>query len=638
MKPDIHLFEDYLREYERSILMPETFWEEKAERFVWRKRWDKVLEGNFQTSRISWFSGGRLNITENCLDRHVQAFPDRTALIWEPNNPSEQSRRFSYKELYIQVCKTASSLKKLGVTKGDRVCIYMPPVPEAVIAMLACARLGAVHSVVFAGFSSNSLTDRIHDCSAKLLITADGAYRGSKKIPLKTIVDNALSRCTSVQTCIVFRRTGETVSMSPGRDLWWHDMLEKTSDVCTAEIMDAEDPLFILYTSGSTGSPKGLVHTVGGYMVYTDYTFSNVFQYKEGEVYWCTADIGWITGHSYIVYGPLCAGATVLMYEGTFDYPHTGRWWEIIEKYSVNIFYTAPTAIRALEALGNEHLNRYAMNSLRVLGSVGEPINEEAWHWYYKNVGKNRCPITDTWWQTETGGIMIAPVAGVTPLKPSFATLPLPGIRPVIIDEQGIPLRDKPTEGSLCIEFPWPGMARTIYGDAERYHQTYFSIFPGMYFTGDGCRKDEDGYYRVLGRIDDVINVSGHRLGTAEIESAVNKHPAIVESAAVGYSHPVKGQAIYIYAIAENEVLNETTLKEEIKAAVVDAIGAIARPEAVQIVRDLPKTRSGKIMRRILRKIAEGNPDFGDSSTLADPAVAEEIFNQAFALKEAKGV
>lgn len=638
MKPDIHLFEDYLREYERSILMPEIFWEEKAERFVWRKRWDKVLEGNFQTSRISWFSGGRLNITENCLDRHVQAFPDRTALMWEPNSPSEQSRRFSYKELYIQVCKTASSLKKLGVTKGDRVCIYMPPVPEAVIAMLACARLGAVHSVVFAGFSSNSLTDRIHDCSAKLLITADGAYRGSKKIPLKTIVDNALSRCTSVQTCIVFRRTGETVSMSPGRDLWWHDMLEKTSDVCTAEIMDAEDPLFILYTSGSTGSPKGLVHTVGGYMVYTDYTFSNVFQYKEGEVYWCTADIGWITGHSYIVYGPLCAGATVLMYEGTFDYPHTGRWWEIIEKYSVNIFYTAPTAIRALEALGNEHLNRYAMNSLRVLGSVGEPINEEAWHWYYKNVGKNRCPITDTWWQTETGGIMIAPVAGVTPLKPSFATLPLPGIRPVIIDEQGIPLRDKPTEGSLCIEFPWPGMARTIYGDAERYHQTYFSIFPGMYFTGDGCRKDEDGYYRILGRVDDVINVSGHRLGTAEIESAVNEHPAIVESAAVGYSHPVKGQAIYIYAIAENEVLNETTLKEEIKATVVDAIGAIARPEAVQIVRDLPKTRSGKIMRRILRKIAEGNPDFGDSSTLADPAVAEEIFNQAFTLKEAKGV
>jgi len=624
----IRNLEDYTITYRRSVQQPERFWAEIAERFLWRKKWDSVLEYDFNDYNVSWFKGGKLNITENALDRHLLTRGDQTAIIWEPNDPKEHSIRFTYRELYEQVCKTANALKKLGVKKGDRVCLYMPMVPELAISVLACARIGAVHSVVFAGFSATALADRINDAQAKVILTSDGAFRGKKEIPTKPVVDDALTHCDCVESVLVLKRTGEDITMQEGRDHWWHEIVPEQEAHCPAEVMDAEDMLFILYTSGSTGKPKGVVHTCGGYMVYTTYSFTNVFQYEEGDVYWCTADIGWITGHSYIVYGPLLAGATSVMFEGVPTFPDAGRFWKVVDKHQVNLFYTAPTAIRALQAAGLEYVEMHDLKSLRVLGTVGEPINEEAWHWYHDHIGKGRCPIVDTWWQTETGGIMISPIAGVVPTKPTYATLPLPGVQPVLLDSEGNELHGKGVEGNLCIRHPWPSMLRTTYGDHERCKNTYFSTYPGYYFTGDGCRRDEDGYYRILGRVDDVINVSGHRLGTAEIEDAINTHEAAIESAVVGYPHEIKGQGIYAFVICDQALVKGTLdeLKAEITKVIAREIGPIAKPDKIQVVKGLPKTRSGKIMRRILRKIAEGDTsNLGDTSTLLDPSVVESI-------------
>jgi acetyl-CoA synthetase len=622
----ITTLEQYHLEYKKSIENPEQFWADKAEQFTWSKKWDTVLNWNFSEPKIEWFVGGKLNITENCLDRHLATRANQVAYYWEPNNPKQQAVTLTYKQLHEQVCKFANVLKNNGAKKGDRICIYMPMVAELAIAVLACARIGAVHSVVFGGFSASALSGRIQDSDCKIVVCTDGAYRGAKDIPMKDTVDDALEVCPSVEKVIVLEHTQSNIRVVEGRDVMWKDEMEKVTSDCPAEPMDAEDMLFILYTSGSTGKPKGVVHTCGGYMVYTHYTFENVFQYKENDVYWCTADIGWITGHSYIVYAPLLAGATSVMFEGVPNYPDAGRFWQVIDKYKVNIFYTAPTAIRALEAAGLDFVKPYKLDSLRVLGSVGEPINEEAWNWYNVNIGKGKCPIVDTWWQTETGGMLISPIAGVTKTKPGFATLPLPGVQPVLVDDKGNEILGNGVEGNLCIKFPWPSIIRTTYGDHERCKVNYFATYPNLYFTGDGCKRDEDGYYRITGRVDDVMNVSGHRIGTAEVESAINMHADIVESAVVGYPHDIKGQGIYAYVICTNHNKDEDALRKEILAEVTKVIGPIAKPDKIQIVSGLPKTRSGKIMRRILRKVAEGDvSNLGDTSTLLDPAVVEEI-------------
>lgn len=621
---------EYTQEYKKSVDNPEIFWAEIASSFLWRKKWDTVLVWDFHMPEIKWFIGGKLNITENCVDRHLSNRANQTAIIWEPNDPTEESKHITYRELFAQVCQVANMLKAHGVKKGDRVCIYMPMIPETAYAMLACARIGAVHSVVFAGFSSGSLIDRINDAGCKLVLTADGAYRGDKIIDLKSIVDEALQKCPTVQNVLIVKRTGTKVNFVPGRDYWWEDEVNKVPDVCEAEEMDAEDLLFILYTSGSTGKPKGMVHTCGGYMVYTTYTFRTAFQYQDNQIYWCTADVGWITGHSYIVYGPLAAGATTVMFEGVPSWPDMGRFWQVAEKHKVNIFYTAPTAIRALEKAPLSFVQRHDLSSIKVLGTVGEPINEEAWNWYHKNIGRSQCPIVDTWWQTETGGFMISPIAHVTKLKPAHASFPLPGVQLAVMDDQRKELQSNNVEGRLAIRFPWPSMARTIYGDHQRFRETYFSTFPGMYFTGDGCKRDAEGYYRITGRVDDVIIVSGHNMGTAEIESAIDEHAAVCETAVVGFPHEIKGQGIYAYVICYEKPENEEKLRKEIQGLVAKIIGPIAKPDKIQFVSGLPKTRSGKIMRRILRKVAEGDTtNLGDVTTLLDPSVVDEIKNGA---------
>ncbi|HEY8957981.1 acetate--CoA ligase [Chitinophaga sp.] len=626
----IKSIEDYQQAYQQSVIDPEGFWANVADHFYWRRKWDKVLDWNFKDPEIKWFTGAKLNITENCLDRHLGTLGNTPAIIWEPNDPEEHHRIITYRDLYNKVCQFANVLKNNGVKKGDRVCIYMGMIPELAIAVLACARIGAVHSVVFGGFSAQSIADRIQDAQCSLVITCDGAYRGAKDIPLKSVMDDALMACPSVKKVIVCTRTRTPVSMLKGRDLWWEDEIKQVETMgnppCPAEEMDAEDLLFILYTSGSTGKPKGVVHTCAGYMVYANYTFVNTFQYQPGEVYFCTADIGWITGHSYIAYGPLSAGATTLMFEGVPTYPDAGRLWEIVDKFRVNILYTAPTAIRSLMSYGLGPVNHKDLSSLKKLGSVGEPINEEAWHWFKDNIGKGKCPIVDTWWQTETGGIMITPIAGVTKEKPGYATLPLPGVQPILVDENGKELKGNGVSGNLCIKFPWPGMLRSTYGDHERFRKTYFSTYENLYFTGDGCLRDEDGYYKITGRVDDVLNVSGHRIGTAEVENAINMHAGVVESAVVGYPHDIKGQGIYAYVITERLTHDPELTKKDIAQTVSRIIGPIAKPDKIQIVSGLPKTRSGKIMRRILRKIAENDLDnLGDTSTLLDPGVVDEI-------------
>ncbi len=626
MKNISRSFEDYLKSYRRSIEQPEAFWEELGAEFRWRKKWDRVLDWDFMKPEVKWFVGGKLNITENCLDRHLETRGDQNAIIWEPNDPGEEPAYITYRELHSKVCQFANTLKEQGIKKGDRVCIYMPMVPELTVSVLACARIGAIHSVVFAGFSSRSLMERINDASCKMIITADGGYRGDKITGLKDIVDEALVDCPSIEKCIVLKRTGQQIEFVEGRDLWWDEAIEGKIDICEPEIMDSEDMLFILYTSGSTGKPKGMVHTCGGYMVYTAYTFLNAFQYKEGDIYWCTADVGWITGHSYIIYGPLAAGATSMMFEGVPSWPGMDRFWEVVDKHRVNIFYTAPTAIRALEKCDPALVERHDLSSLRVLGTVGEPINEEAWHWYHDMIGKGRCPIVDTYWQTETGGFMISPIAGITPTKPAFATLPMPGIVPAVMNEDGKEEIGNGVEGRLCIKFPWPSMARTIYGDHQRFHDTYFSGFPNKYFTGDGCRRDEEGYYRITGRVDDVIIVAGHNLGTAEIENAIDEHENVCETAVVGYPHDIKGNAVHAFVNCFHPPKDEDDLRQEILTLVSRIVGPIAKPERIQFVSGLPKTRSGKIMRRILRKIAEGNTgDLGDTSTLLNPEIVDEI-------------
>jgi acetyl-CoA synthetase len=631
----INSLQEYKTQYQKSIEQPEEFWSDVASHFVWKRKWTKTLEWNFKDPDVKWFIGGKLNITENCLDRHLEKIGNKKAIIWEPNNPEEDKRTLTYSELHREVCRFANVLKNNGAKKGDRICIYMPMVPEAAIAMLACARIGAIHSVVFAGFSANSLSDRIQDCDCSLVITSDGAYRGSKEIPIKEIVDDALKNCTGVKKVIVLKRTGTNVNMKAGRDVYWHDEIKNAGTIFSAEEMDSEDMLFILYTSGSTGKPKGVVHTCGGYMVYTAYTFQNVFQYKENEIYWCTADIGWVTGHSYLVYGPLLSGATTMMFEGIPVWPDAGRFWKVVDKHKVNIFYTAPTAIRSLEAQGLEFVNPYKLDSLRVLGTVGEPINVEAWQWYHQNIGKGKCPIVDTWWQTETGGILISSLAGITEMKPGYATLPLPGVQPMLVDGAGNEITGNNVEGNLCIKFPWPSIIRTTYGDHERCRLNYFAAYNGLYFTGDGCKRDENGYYRITGRVDDVMNVSGHRIGTAEVENAINEHPDIVESAVVGYPHSIKGQGIYAYVISTKERNDLNSLCDEIKETVSRIIGPIAKPDKIQVVSGLPKTRSGKIMRRILRKVAEGETsNLGDTSTLLDPSVVDEIKKGAEKLSE----
>ena len=626
MSNKINSFDEYLSEYKKSVDNPEAFWADKANSFEWIKPWDDVLEWNFEEPSIKWFLNGKLNITQNCLDRHLTERSDQVAILWEPNNPDDETIKLTYSELHHEVCKAANMLKQNGVTKGDRVCLYMPMVPELAISVLACARIGAIHSVVFAGFSAKALADRIQDCGCNLVITSDGSFRGAKSIALKQIVDTSLTSCPTIKKVIVLKRTGEEILMEEGRDVWWHDEMENVSAECEPTEMDSEDMLFILYTSGSTGKPKGVVHTTGGYMVYAEYSFKNVFQYEDRDVYWCTADIGWITGHSYIIYGPLLSGATSVMFEGIPTWPDAGRFWDIVSKHDVNIFYTAPTAIRALQACGDEFVENRNMDSLKVLGTVGEPINEEAWTWYNEKVGGKRCPIVDTWWQTETGGILISPLAGHTKLKPSFATLPLPGVQPLLVDNEGNEVEGNGVEGNLCIKFPWPSIIRTTYGDHERCKQTYFSTYKNLYFTGDGCKRDEDGLYRITGRVDDVINVSGHRLGTAEIEDAIDEHENVVETAVVGYPHDIKGQGIYAYVICHDPDRDHENMRKEILSTVTEIIGPIAKPDQIQFVGGLPKTRSGKIMRRILRKIAEGESDkLGDISTLLDPSVVEEI-------------
>ncbi|MDA9793223.1 acetate--CoA ligase [Bacteriovoracaceae bacterium] len=606
---------------------PTQFWADVGETFTWHKKWDNVLSGSMKDADVKWYDGGELNITENCLDRHLEKRGDKVALLFEPNDPNEKVTRYTYKQLHAAVCKTANMLKSLDIKKGDRVCLYMSMVPELMISVLACARIGAIHSVVFGGFSAEALAGRIQDAECSIVITNDAGFRGGKTIPLKQITDEALAnnRCPSVKTVLVHKRVGQEANMVDGRDVWWHALYDKASADCAAEVMQAEDTLFTLYTSGSTGKPKGIQHTVAGYMVWAAYTFQNVFQVQQEDTYWCTADIGWVTGHTYITYGPLLNGATTMMFEGVPTWPDAGRFWQVCEKHKVTHFYTAPTAIRALQACGLEHVNKSDLSSLKVLGSVGEPINEEAWHWYDQNIGKGNCPIVDTWWQTETGGIMITPLAGVTPTKPCFATLPLPGVVPMLVDEKGIELKGNDVEGNLCIAQPWPGIVRSIYGDHERYIETYFSMYPGKYFTGDGCKRDVDGDYRILGRVDDVINVSGHRMGTAEVEDAIDQHPNVVESAVVSFPHDIKGQGIYAFIIT-HEKMDVDTFKQEILSTVTKYIGPIAKPDGIEVVVGLPKTRSGKIMRRILRKIASGErEEFGDISTLLDPSVVAEI-------------
>ena len=617
---------EYFVEYQKSIDQPEKFWSDIAETFKWKKTWDKVLSWNFNGPDLKWFLNAKLNITENIFERNIEKFGNKTAIIWEPNDPNEKSLKITYNELFQKTCQFSNVLQDLGISKGDRVIIYMPMIPEAAIAMLACARVGAVHSVVFAGFSSSALADRINDCQAKMVITSDGNFRGKKNIEVKAVVDRAIEKTKTIEKVIVCKRTKAEVNMKSGRDFWWHEVVKNQSSDHKATILDSEDLLFILYTSGSTGKPKGVVHTIGGYMIYSQYSFQNVFQYENDDIYWCTADIGWITGHSYIIYGPLLSGATTLMFEGVPTYPNPGRFWDIVDKYKVNQFYTAPTAIRALQAHGIEHIQPYKLDSLKVIGSVGEPINEEAWHWYHDNVGKGKCPLVDTWWQTETGGIMISPLAGITPNKPAHASLPLPGIQPIILDTNGNELIGNNVEGNLCIKFPWPSMIRTTYGDHKRCKETYFSTYQGMYFTGDGVKRDHDGYLRILGRVDDVMNVSGHRMGTAEVENAINEHPKVIESAVVGYPHEIKGQGIYAYVICDIDNYSVDNLVDEIKETVRNIIGPIAKPDKVQIVPGLPKTRSGKIMRRILRKIASKDiSNLGDISTLLNPDVVDKI-------------
>ncbi|MEO7991472.1 MAG: acetate--CoA ligase [Chryseolinea sp.] len=625
----IQTFEDYQHEYKRSIETPEAFWADVASDFVWRKKWDNVLTWDFNKAEVKWFEGGKLNITENCIDRHLATRANQTAIIWEPNNPNDEAKHITYKELHEQVCKVSNVLKAHGIKKGDRVCIYMPMIPELAYAVLGCARIGAVHSVVFAGFSSGSLVDRINDSGCKAVLTADGGLRGDKKIDLKIIVDEALQHCPTIEKVLVLQHAHVKTNMKAGRDFDWQEEMNKVSNNCAAEEMDAEDLLFILYTSGSTGKPKGMVHTCGGYMVYTNYTFKTTFQYdnasQQPDVFWCTADIGWVTGHSYILYGPLSAGATTVIFEGIPSWPDMGRFWQAIERHKVNIFYTAPTAIRSLEKAPLSFVEKYDLSSLKILGSVGEPINEEAWHWYDENIGKKKCPIVDTWWQTETGGIMISPIANVTPLKPAHATLPLPGVQLAMMDETGKEMKGT-GEGRLTIKFPWPSMARTIYGDHQRFKETYFSTFSGKYFTGDGCKRDDDGYFRITGRVDDIIIVSGHNMGTAEVESAIDEHSAVCETAVVGYPHDIKGQGIYAFVICYNKPAEEEKLRAEIRETVSKIIGPIAKPDKIQFVSGLPKTRSGKIMRRILRKVAEGDvSNLGDTTTLLDPTIVDEI-------------
>ncbi|MGZ5254731.1 MAG: acetate--CoA ligase [Flavitalea sp.] len=626
----IHSLEQYRQVYKKSVDDPEGFWAEVAAHFFWRKRWDKVLEWNFVEPEIKWFVGAKLNITENCIDRHLGSLGSKPAIIWEPNDPEDHHRILTYRELHHKVVQFANVLKNNGIKKGDRVCVYMGMVPELAIAILACARIGAIHSVIFGGFSAQSIADRIMDANAEFVITCDGAFRGNKEIPLKSVIDDALIQCRFVKRVIVLTRTRTPVSMIKGRDVWWEDEIKKIETLgnpdCPAEEMDAEDPLFILYTSGSTGKPKGVVHTTAGYMVYTNYTFVNVFQYQQGDLHFCTADIGWITGHSYIVYGPLSAGATTLMFEGIPTWPDAGRFWDIVDKYRVNILYTAPTAIRSLMGFGLGPVHGHHLDSLKVLGTVGEPINEEAWYWYHENIGKGKCPIVDTWWQTETAGVLISNLAGVTPSKPSYATLPFPGVQPILVDENGVEIEGNGVSGNLCIKFPWPGILRTTYGDHERFKLNYFSTYPGLYFTGDGCLRDEEGNYRITGRVDDVLNVSGHRIGTAEVENAINMHAGVVESAVVGYTHEIKGQGIYVFVIYQGSHGDDHLTRQDITLTVSRIIGPIARPDKIQFVSGLPKTRSGKIMRRILRKIAEGDlHDLGDTSTLLDPHIVNEI-------------
>jgi len=634
----IQSLEQYHREYKKSVEDPEGFWGAIAENFQWRKKWDKVLNWNFTEPKVEWFAGGKLNITENCIDRHLETMADKPAIIWEPNNPEERVRVVTYARLHKRVCQVAQMLVNNGVKKGDRVCIYMGMVPELAYAVLGCARIGAIHSVIFGGFSAQSIADRLYDANAEFIITCDGAYRGAKDIPLKSVIDDALIGNRTVKRVIVYTRTRTPVSMIKGRDVWWEDEMEHAENQVEKNgvvkfdpvEMDAEDPLFILYTSGSTGKPKGVVHTIAGYMLWTNYTFVNVFQYKPGDVHFCTADIGWITGHSYIVYGPLSAGATSMMFEGIPTWPDAGRFWEIVEKHKVNCIYTAPTAIRSLMGFGTDPIKGKDLSSLKVLGTVGEPINEEAWHWYDENIGKKQCPIIDTWWQTETGACLISNMAGVTPAKPSWATLPMPGVQPLLVDENGKEITERDEQGimkgNLCIKAPWPGILRTTYGDHERCRTNYFATYPGLYFTGDGALKDADGNYRITGRVDDVLNISGHRIGTAEVENAINMHSGVVESAVVGYPHDIKGQGIYAYVIYNGHHGDENLRRQDISMTVSKIIGPIAKPDKIQFVSGLPKTRSGKIMRRILRKIAEGEiANLGDTTTLLDPGVVDEI-------------
>ncbi|WP_255505872.1 acetate--CoA ligase [Mesonia sp. K4-1] len=628
----IKSFAEYKKTYKRSVENPEKFWSEVANNFSWKQKWDTTLEWDFSAPKIKWFKGGKLNITENCLDRHAANTPNKNAIIWEPNDPNEESRTITYKQLLVKVCHFANVLKRKGIKKGDRVCIYMPMIPELSIAMLACARIGAIHSIVFAGFSSKAIANRINDSQCILLITANDYYRGTKSIDLKRICDEALENTPSIENVIVYRRTINSTSMKEGRDTFWFDELQNAYAECDPEEMDAEDPLFILYTSGSTGKPKGMVHTTGGYMVGTTYSFQNVFQPEEDSIYWCTADIGWITGHSYIIYGPLASGVTTVMFEGVPSYPDCGRFWEIIEKFKITHFYTAPTAIRALAKKPLSLVEEHDLSSLKVLGSVGEPINEEAWHWYNDNIGKTKCPIVDTWWQTETGSIMISPLAGVTATRPAFATLPLPGVQPALMDENGeeIEFNGQKADGRLAIKAPWPAMARTIWNDHERYKNTYFSVYKNMYFTGDGAYRDATANYRITGRVDDVVIVSGHNLGTAPIENAINEHEMVSESAIVGFPHDIKGNALYAFVILQDNVEATDNLKEEILAEITKQVGAIAKPDKIQFVNNLPKTRSGKIMRRILRKIASKDTDnLGDTSTLLNPDVVQEIKDNA---------
>jgi acetyl-CoA synthetase len=625
--------EEYYKVYRKSVREPELFWEEIAEEhFIWRKRWDNVLSWDFSKPEVKWFEGAQLNITENCIDRHLATKGNKTAILFEPNDPNEDAQHISYNELAERVNRFANVLKSKGIQKGDRVCIYLPMIPELAVSVLACARIGAIHSVVFAGFSATALATRINDSDCKMVITSDGSYRGAKTIDLKGIVDEALEDCNCIESVLVAKRINTDINMVDGRDVWLQPLLDAASTECPVEIMDAEDPLFILYTSGSTGNPKGMVHTTGGYMVYSAYTFKNVFQYRNDDVYWCTADIGWITGHSYIVYGPLANGATTVMFEGVPSYPDSGRFWEVVEKHKVTQFYTAPTAVRALAKESLDFVNKYDLSSLKVLGSVGEPINEEAWHWYNDNVGKKNSPIVDTWWQTETGGIMISPIPYVTPTIPTYASLPLPGIQPVLMDENGAEINGNQVDGRLCIQFPWPSIARTIWGNHQRYKETYFSAYPGHYFTGDGALRDAVGYYRITGRVDDVIIVSGHNLGTAPIEDAINEHPAVAESAIVGFPHPVKGNALYGYVILKEtgEGRKHDNLRQEINQIITEHIGPIAKLDKIQFTNGLPKTRSGKIMRRILRKIASNEiTNLGDTSTLLNPEIVKEIIDKA---------